>query len=72
MKTGVTANGRMILWEANKNSLVSSDNNTWIPRFLAGQSGVTIVQVSCGDLFVACLTGQSDMYTEGCQSEENR
>lgn len=72
MKTGVTANGRMILWEANKNSLVSSDNNTWIPRFLAGQSGVTIVQVSCGDLFVACLTGQSDTYTEGCQSERNR
>jgi len=34
----------------------------WVPRFLEGQSGVTIVQVSCGDLFVACLTGLSSSF----------
>ncbi|KAK3729334.1 hypothetical protein QZH41_009041, partial [Actinostola sp. cb2023] len=55
LKTGVTANGRMILWEASKSSF-SSETNTWNPKILEGQSGVTIVQVSCGDLFVACLT----------------
>lgn len=54
LKTGVTANGHMILWEAN----VAMGTNEWVPRILEGQSGVTIVQVSCGDLFVACLTGK--------------
>lgn len=29
----------------------------FICRFLEGQSGVTIKQVACGDLFTACLTG---------------
>ena len=29
----------------------------FIPRFLEGQSGVTIQHVACGDLFTACLTG---------------
>ena len=57
----------MIIWDSNKKAAdVSSDvspdkekllEDLWVPRFLEGQSGVTIVQVSCGDLFVACLTG---------------
>ena len=65
LKTGVTGGGRMIIWDSNKKAVnVSSDaadkgmlEDLWVPRFLEGQSGVTIVQVSCGDLFVACLTG---------------
>lgn len=67
MKTGVTGGGRMIIWDSNKKAAdVSPDlfpdkekllEALWVPRFLEGQSGVTIVQVSCGDLFVACLTG---------------
>ena len=66
LKTGVTKSGRMIIWDSNKKAVeVSSDaaekgrllEDLWVPRFLEGQSGVTIVQVSCGDLFVACLTG---------------
>lgn len=66
LKTGVTGGGRMIIWDSNKTAVnVSSDaadkgmllEDLWVPRFLEGQSGVTIVQVSCGDLFVACLTG---------------
>ena len=62
LKTGVTGGGRLILWDSNKKADLSSDkdkipDDLWLPRFLEGQSGVTIVQVSCGDLFVACLTG---------------
>lgn len=68
LKTAVTGRGgRMIIWDSNKKAAdVSSDvspdkekllEDLWVPRFLEGQSGVTIVQVSCGDLFVACLTG---------------
>jgi len=30
---------------------------TFIPRYLEGQSAVTIQRVSCGDFFTACLTG---------------
>lgn len=30
----------------------------FIPRYLEGQSAVTIKHVSCGDLFTACLTGK--------------
>ena len=29
----------------------------FIPRYLEGQSAVSIQHVSCGDLFTACLTG---------------
>lgn len=71
LKTGVTGGGRMIIWDSNKKAVnVSSDaaekgvllEDMWVPRFLEGQSGVTIVQVSCGDLFVACLTGLSSSF----------
>ena len=67
MKTGVTGGGRAIIWDSNKKAMdVSSDvtadrekllEDLWLPKFLEGQSGVTIVQVSCGDTFAACLTG---------------
>lgn len=67
MKTGVTGGGRAIIWDSNKKAMdVSSDvtadrekllEDLWVPKFLEGQSGVTIVQVSCGDTFAACLTG---------------
>ena len=70
LKTGVTSGGRMIIWDSNKKAVnVSSDaadkgmlEDLWVPRFLEGQSGVTIVQVSCGDLFVACLTGMCSSF----------
>ena len=67
LKTGVSKSGRMIIWDSNKKAVdVSSDGaekgrlleDMWVPRFLEGQSGVTIVEVSCGDFFVACLTGE--------------
>ena len=73
MKTGVTGGGRMIIWDSNKKAVDVPSGATadkekmledlWVPRFLEGQSGVTIVQVSCGDLFVACLTGMLSRYT---------
>ena len=31
---------------------------TFIPRYLEGQSAVTIRHVACGDMFTACLTGR--------------
>jgi len=75
MKTGVTGGGRMIIWDSNKKAVdVPSDatadkekmlEDLWVPRFLEGQSGVTIVQVSCGDLFVACLTDRGILMTFG-------
>jgi len=74
LKTGVTGGGRMIIWDSNKKAVnVSSDaaekgvllEDMWVPRFLEGQSGVTIVQVSCGDLFVACLTDRGILMTFG-------
>lgn len=60
----------MVIWDSNKKAVnVSSDaadkemlEDMWVPRFLEGQSGVTIVQVSCGDLFVACLTGTCSLF----------
>ena len=67
LKTGVTDSGRMIIWESNKKVANTSSEagvngrlleDLWVPRFLEGQSGVTIIQVSCGDLFAACLTGR--------------
>ena len=30
---------------------------TFVPRYLEGQSAVTIQHVSCGDFFTACITG---------------
>lgn len=68
LKTGVTGGGRMILWYSNQkeadiyNPDLSSNKDKmledlWVPRFLEGQSAATIVQVSCGDMFAACLTG---------------
>jgi len=32
---------------------------TFVPRYLEGQSAVTIQHVSCGDFFTACITGLS-------------
>ena len=34
-------------------------SSIFVPRFLEGQSAVSIQQVSCGDLFTACLTGEA-------------
>ena len=34
-----------------------SGDVTFVPRYLEGQSAVTIQRVSCGDFFTACLTG---------------
>ncbi|EDO46185.1 predicted protein [Nematostella vectensis] len=70
LMTGVTANGRMILWEGSKSSgLMSSggknEKTVWVPRFLEGQSGITITKVSCGDLFTACLTDRGILMTFG-------
>lgn len=38
---------------------VEQQQPQFISRFLEGQSGVTIKHVACGDLFTACLTGES-------------
>lgn len=38
---------------------VEQQQPQFVSRFLEGQSGVTIKHVACGDLFTACLTGES-------------
>lgn len=64
MTVGVTASGRLIVWEPAKDCSIdcvggrASPTNMLVPRFLEGQSGVNITQVSCGDMFTACLTGK--------------
>eukprot|EP00794_Sanderia_malayensis_P007994 gene7994-8853_t len=76
LKLALTTNGRVLSWE----SQVSSETLTSIesfmdgnkgpessltPRFLEGLSGVTITQVSCGDLFAAVLTDRGMLLTFG-------
>jgi len=36
---------------------VPGTSPAFVPRYLEGQSAVTIQHVACGDLFTACLTG---------------
>jgi NIMA (never in mitosis gene a)-related kinase len=36
-----------------------------VPRYLDGLTGVTIKQISCGDLFSACLTERGILMTFG-------
>ncbi|KAM4845072.1 serine/threonine-protein kinase Nek8 isoform 2-T2 [Thomomys bottae] len=76
-KAGVTRSGRLILWEAPPlgagegvllPGAVEHPQPQFISRFLEGQSGVTIKQVACGDLFTACLTDRGIIMTFGSGS----
>jgi len=73
-KACVTENGRLLIWESSSNTsppgaLGDSHNVTsYIPRFLEGQSAVTIKQVACGDLHTACLTDRGILMTFGSGS----
>ncbi|XP_022092238.1 serine/threonine-protein kinase Nek8-like [Acanthaster planci] len=72
-KVAVTKNGRLIIWEfssvgADSTMLpgaVDQQYPTFIPRYLEGQSAVTIQHVSCGDMFTACLTDRGILMTYG-------
>ncbi|XP_074641765.1 serine/threonine-protein kinase Nek8-like [Tubulanus polymorphus] len=70
-KAAVTKSGRVIIWEVSsidsESPLPGSSyvGPTYIPRFLEGQSAVTIQHVACGDLFTACLTDRGIMMTFG-------
>ncbi|XP_071952550.1 serine/threonine-protein kinase Nek8-like [Antedon mediterranea] len=71
-KAAVTKNGRLILWECpvvGAESMLPGATDpempSYIPRFLEGQSAVTIKHVSCGDLFTACLTDRGILMTYG-------
>ncbi len=44
---------------------IDGDSPAFIPRYLEGQSAVTIQHVSCGDLFTACLTDRGILMTFG-------
>uniref|UniRef100_A0A671EY14 Serine/threonine-protein kinase Nek8 n=1 Tax=Rhinolophus ferrumequinum TaxID=59479 RepID=A0A671EY14_RHIFE len=76
-KAGVTRSGRLILWEAPPlgagggallPGAVEQQQPQFVSRFLEGQSGVTIKQVACGDLFTACLTDRGIIMTFGSGS----
>lgn len=71
-KAAVTKNGRLLLWEspacvseADCAGANDSAHVAFIPRFLEGQSAVTIQHVSCGDLFTACVTDRGILMTFG-------
>ncbi|KAJ8040924.1 Serine/threonine-protein kinase Nek8 [Holothuria leucospilota] len=71
-RTGVTQNGRLIIWETsnlNTESMLPGALDTqmamFIPRFLEGQSAVSIKHVSCGDMFTSCLTDRGILMTFG-------
>ncbi|XP_064624629.1 serine/threonine-protein kinase Nek8-like [Lineus longissimus] len=75
-KAAVTKNGRLFVWEGSSvggesglpgaiSSSMDQPLQSFIPRYLEGQSGVTIQHVSCGDLFTACLTDRGILMTFG-------
>ena len=49
--------------EAALPGALDSAHPTLVPRYLEGQAAVTIQHVACGDLFTACLTGESAFFT---------
>ncbi|ELU04715.1 hypothetical protein CAPTEDRAFT_111937 [Capitella teleta] len=71
-KAAVTKNGRLLLWETpsvgaepSMPGATGAGGPAFIPRYLEGQSAVTIKHVSCGDLFTACLTDRGILMTFG-------
>ncbi|XP_033636958.1 serine/threonine-protein kinase Nek8-like [Asterias rubens] len=72
-RVAVTKNGRLIIWESSSvgssatmlPGAVDQSYPSFIPRFLEGQSAVTIQHVSCGDMFTACLTDRGILMTYG-------
>ncbi|XP_032072097.1 serine/threonine-protein kinase Nek8 isoform X2 [Thamnophis elegans] len=76
-RAGVTKSGRLVMWEpppfgtAGGPSLPGATEQLqpqFVCRFLEGQSGVTIKQVACGDLFTVCLTDRGIVLTFGSGS----
>ncbi|XP_071848979.1 serine/threonine-protein kinase Nek8-like [Apostichopus japonicus] len=71
-RAAVTTNGRLIIWEVSSlkaeaviPGAMDQHAEIFVPRFLEGQSAVTIKQVSCGELFTACLTDRGILMTFG-------
>lgn len=72
-KAAVTKNGRLFIWEvptlsseaAGIAGTVPGTSPAFVPRYLEGQSAVTIQHVACGDLFTACLTDRGILMTFG-------
>ncbi|KAH9518439.1 Serine/threonine-protein kinase Nek8, partial [Bulinus truncatus] len=71
-RAAVTKNGRLFVWESQTmgtDTLIPGSTHSttpvFIPRFLEGQTAVTIQHVACGDLFTACLTDRGILMTFG-------
>lgn len=72
-KAASTNSGRLLAWEAGTMSAPGLIDQTgtggsqasYIPRFLEGQSALSVVRVSCGDLFTACVTDRGLLMTFG-------
>ncbi|XP_062509330.1 serine/threonine-protein kinase Nek8-like isoform X2 [Corticium candelabrum] len=74
-KLGVTADGRVVTWQTQSATMTTMtsrsdgsshrDSYVSVPRYVDGLSGVTVKQVSCGDLFTACLTERGILMTFG-------
>jgi NIMA (never in mitosis gene a)-related kinase len=74
-KLGLTADGRVVTWQTQSATMTTMtsraesgshrDSYMSVPRYLDGLTGVTIKQISCGDLFSACLTERGILMTFG-------
>ncbi|BFY99642.1 hypothetical protein BsWGS_02682 [Bradybaena similaris] len=71
-RAAVTKNGRLFVWESQtvgtEGLLPGATQATtpcFVPRYLEGQTAVTIQHVACGDLFTACLTDRGILMTFG-------
>ncbi|CAG5116155.1 unnamed protein product [Candidula unifasciata] len=70
-RAAVTKHGRLFVWESQSlaESLLpgatAAVTPSFVPRYLEGQTAVTIQHVACGDLFTACLTDRGILMTFG-------
>ncbi|XP_067928764.1 serine/threonine-protein kinase Nek8-like isoform X2 [Watersipora subatra] len=62
-RAAVTQSGTMFVWESAPFGM--DTEYPYIPRLLEGQSAVSIQHVSCGDLFIACVTDRGILMTFG-------
>ncbi|XP_071545245.1 serine/threonine-protein kinase Nek8-like isoform X2 [Panulirus ornatus] len=72
-RAGVTSMGQVILWEKQeqKSADVKGGNDLevpFIPTILRSPASVTVVQVACGDGFIACVTDRGILLTSGSGS----
>ncbi|XP_045600714.1 serine/threonine-protein kinase Nek8 [Procambarus clarkii] len=75
-RAGVTSAGQVVLWEKQEQKskdirvavTENEDESPYKPTILRSPASVTVVQVSCGDGFIACVTDRGILLTSGIGS----